>query len=81
MCDAAEDPFGLGRLEGGWRPARIGSRVKAIDPDSVKEGTFVIVRADASDDEDTSKFTVGGVVDVPLWLFKVRVEVANDNGW
>jgi hypothetical protein len=65
-----DDPYGINRLAGSYKPARIGPKRVTVDPEGVSADDFVIVRAQPQDDDRTC-FTIAGY-DVPLWLCKVR---------
>jgi len=66
-----DDPLGLAAKAETWKPMRIGAKRITMDPDTVCEGDFVIVRAPAADE---FSFHIGDI-DVPLWLCKVRAVV------
>lgn len=75
--DDPADVYGIGAAEKEWRPATLAgaaNRVTIMNPDLVKKGDFVIVRATDGDDYS---FQLGDIP-VPMWMFRVSLVLAID---
>jgi hypothetical protein len=80
VTDLESDPFGLARLERGYRPASFGTARRAVfNPDDVKPEEYVILRA-STGEADTSTFYADEKREVLLWLLKVKEVYRNANG-